>query len=438
MVNLESRVDLAAEWLLANITHEESYSGWGWVADVPPNPQNTAEAVCALKAINREVPQADNVARLIRRQTISRESNRIWDFDSVLDTAWRIRGLMALGDSVDDAHIRDYVINLVTRQDENTGGWRLSGDVGPLSVTATATAVRALVVAGEKDDRARRAASRGSQFLLDLVFNQDPRMESLYASSFVASLLALPEIANFKGMRIERAKELCVDRILETLEQKKSWVEEEVFDRGGLRDNWRHLGLPLSIAALGLAAKPAVIFTPVFRAAFVELLQLQETDEGVANRGAFRTSEEGFVTSFATTQALEAMSQVRRDLDERLSPALVYDLICSTQGAHHSDPQEIVAIGDRRVVMNSGAGNLGLAVAGLSGLTILVLAVTLTNQLGTTASRALVIWGTALVALGTYVFLACRLIRIRKRSIATATFAAYTALVLPVLTYLLV
>lgn len=55
MVNLESRVDLAAEWLLANITHEESYSGWGWVADVPPNPQNTAEAVCALKAINREV-----------------------------------------------------------------------------------------------------------------------------------------------------------------------------------------------------------------------------------------------------------------------------------------------------------------------------------------------------------------------------------------------
>ena len=33
MVNLESRVDLAAEWLLANITHEESDSGWGWVAD---------------------------------------------------------------------------------------------------------------------------------------------------------------------------------------------------------------------------------------------------------------------------------------------------------------------------------------------------------------------------------------------------------------------
>jgi hypothetical protein len=53
----------------------------------------------------------------------------------------------------------------------------------------------------------------------------------------VASLLARPEIASLGGRRIERAREICVERLLEHLAQHDTRVEEERFQRGDVRDN---------------------------------------------------------------------------------------------------------------------------------------------------------------------------------------------------------
>jgi hypothetical protein len=337
---------------------------------------------------------------------------------------------------VDDGDVKAGVQALIASQDTEYGGWGLSGVAAPLSVTATATAVQSLVSAADGEDRTIRAAAQGTRFLIDLVLGDDTRVKPLYAVSFVGSLLARPEIASLGGRRIERAREICVERMLEHLAHHETRVEEERFQRGEIRDNWRHLSLHMSIAALGAAGEPAVLFEPVFRRALVDLLDLQEVDERIANRGGFRTSREGFVTSYATTQALEAMTRVRQAINHRLNPGLMYDVVCSSRGDHHSDPQDIVHLGNHRVTMNSGAGNLGLASCGLGGLTILALAIVFTDELGPLAYRGLVVWGACLVALGVFVCLATRLVRLRRR-IAAWTFAGFTAVVLPVLTFLL-
>jgi hypothetical protein len=434
--SLDERIDLAVDWLLSMMTLDAGHAGWGWVTDIPPNPQNTSEVVCVLSDLGRSIPNSDEVCALVRRDAVALGHDGSWAFDSILDRAWRIRALLALDIPASDDDVVSGVQGLIASQDPELGGWGLSGAAGPLSVTATAAAVHSLVSAANDDEQTIRAAAHGTRFLIDLVLGDDTRAKPLYAVSFVASLLARSEIASLGGRRIERAREMCVEKMLGHVAHHETRVEEERFQRGDVRDNWRHLSLHLSIAALGAAGEPGVLFEPVFRRALVDLLDLQEVDEGISNRGGFRTSREGFVTSYATTQALEAMAQVRQAINHRLNPGLMYDVVCSAQGDHHSDPQEIVRVGHHRVTMNSGAGNIGLVSCGLGGLTILVLAVVFAAELGPIAYRGLVIWGACLVALGVFVVLATRLVRFRRR-IPAWTFAGFTALVLPVLTFLL-
>uniref|UniRef100_UPI0024538886 hypothetical protein n=1 Tax=Nocardia carnea TaxID=37328 RepID=UPI0024538886 len=179
------------------------------------------------------------------------------------------------------------------------------------------------------------------------------------------------------------------------------------------------------------------VFDPGVRRGLVELLELQETQERSAVCGGFRTSTGGFITSFATVQGLEAMLAVRRVVNERVNPAVIFDLICREQGAHPRDAQQVVGHRGRTVLMNSYAGGLTLAAAAPAGLTIALLAVFFAADLGVVASRALVVWGTFFVALGTYTGIATRLPSVPKGRTAAAVFAAYTAVILPVVTFLL-
>ncbi|MGW6425895.1 hypothetical protein ACWF82_24745 [Nocardia sp. NPDC055053] len=68
------------------------------------------------------------------------------------------------------------------------------------------------------------------------------------------------------------------------------------------------------------------------------------------------------------------MNQVNADVRQRVNPGTVFDLICTQQSSHHTDPQNISVSKLPAVRMNSNAGALALTSGLASGLTIIFLA----------------------------------------------------------------
>lgn len=437
MADLDHIVGEAAHWLSSTIGDDgHGRAGWGWVPDVPPNPQNTAEVVCALTRVGCEVPRVDEVLALVRSEVVAHQSRGDWAFQALIDVAWRLRALRCLvPDLAGDPDVIACAEALVDAQDPETGGWRLAGRTGPVSVTATTAAVLALLTLQTEVDVVP-AVRRGVGMLISSLVDGDERANRLYAAAQIVDVLSRPEIAELGGPRTERARELALDRVMDRLRREELGIEEEVFRRDDTTDTWRHMTLHMSLLAVSRAA-PERMFDPAFRRGLIALLELQESGEENVNRGGFRTSREGFVTSYATTQALEVFALVRATVNERVNPARTFDLLCRVDGAHHSDPQDVITVAGRTVTMNSWAGAVLLAIGLLSGATTAALSVALGEHLGTAGSRALVVWGMAFVAVGMFGFLAVRLPRTPNGRIAAAVFGAFTALILPVLTYLL-
>lgn len=436
MSNIDQRIDWAVEWLhRSQAGVRNGGAGWGWLSDVLPNPQNTAEVVVALTAAGRPIPRAAEVRTLVRREVVDTDSGE-WVFRSPIDLSWRLRALHCLGVPPTDPVVVHCLRELYAARDADTRGWRLSEAVGPISLTATTAALHALADLAGTDETAAEALLQGTSLVVSMMLGDDPRAQPIYACAHVARLLARPEIAAVGGKRVDKVRELTVQRMLHALREGQAGAEEESFREGLMASTWRHLGLHLAVGA-AVAADDRAVFDPGVRRGLVELLELQETQERSAVRGGFRTSAGGFITSFATVQGLEAMLAVRRVVNERVNPAVIYDLICRERGSHPRDAQQVVGHRGRAVLMNSYAGGLTLAAAAPAGLTIVLLAVFFARDLGVVASRALVVWGTFVIALGTYTGIATRLPSVAKGRTAAAVFAAYTAVVLPVVTYLL-
>ncbi|WP_433193510.1 hypothetical protein ACQP1G_32725 [Nocardia sp. CA-107356] len=315
----------------------------------------------------------------------------------------------------------------------------MSSRSGAISVTATTEALRALVGVASTNatpNAAAEAVARGTNFVVSALLDDDVRFQPLYAASQAAIVLSLPEITAFGGKRIERARELAWENILRTLRHGGARVEEEIVRRGDVTDAWRHVSLHWAVTALAYAGD-RVVFDPIFRKALKDLLDLQDTAPTLTTRGGFRTSSEGFVTTYATTQAVEALAQLGQTLNERVNPAKVFDLICRDEGASPADPQDVISARGRSVVMNNYAGAGLLVIGGPAGLTIAIMSVAFADHLGDIGSRALVVWGTLFIAVSTHVYVATRFPAVPKGRIGTAVFAIFTAVVLPVVTFLL-
>jgi hypothetical protein len=437
MPDLESRIVLAERWLHANIADgAEGRCGWGWVPDIPPNPQNTAEVVCALVGLGRPIPQRTGVEQLVRSNVVTNSQRGDWAFDALIDVAWRLRALRCLGVGPDDPDLRACVCALVEAQEPSSGGWRLTGQRGPISATATTAAVEALLdleVPGIDLITVRRNAVA---MLIRSVLEGDELVSSLHAAAQIAHLLAADSIVELGGIRIQKARNRLLRQVLDCIDRRYFTIEEEVFHRGNVTDTWRHTTLPLSLRAVAAAA-PDRIFEPSFRVGLVALLNLQETAKANVNLGGFRTSQEGFVTSYATTQSLEVLKYVETTLEGRANPARTFDFLCRAEGAHHSDPQDLITIRRRTVTMNSWAGSFLLSVGLLTGATIIAMAIGFQHQLGQVGSRALVVWGMAPPAISTFAYACVRLPRTSNLRIAALVFSGFTALLLPIVTFLL-
>ncbi|MGW4089274.1 hypothetical protein ACWEH3_05425 [Nocardia sp. NPDC004718] len=382
------------------------------------------------------MPDSAAVLALVRRDVVPHSTRGEWEFHAPVDAAWRLRALRCFGIALADADLVACRDALLTAQDPDTGGWSLADGISAVSVTATTAAIRALLELSASDDEAARAALRGTTFLISAVLAGDPRVEPNYAAAQIASLLAVPEIAVLGGTRVRRAHELATERVLGGLDLDLGKLEEEQIRRGNVAQTWHHATLQLSVAALATSGD-RWMFHPTFRSAFIELLDYQQLSPIHRDRGGFRTSREGFITSYASAQAVHALAQVRSQVGEWVNPATVFDLLCRREGVHHTDPQEVVPVGRAPMVMNSPAGAAFLAMGAASGSTIVSLALIFADRLGDVASRALVSWGTLFVFLGIYGFAATRLNSIPKAKVGAVVFAAFTAIVFPVVAFLL-
>jgi hypothetical protein len=435
MSEFDRRVDMAASWFARNVIRDpEGGAGWGWVPDVPPNPQNTAEVVCALTHVGRPIPRKEDAIELIRREVVTHASHGDWVFRSVIDVAWRLRGLRCVSHEHGDPHIDAWAKTLVEAQDSKTGGWRLIGGADAESVTATCMAIVALLGL-QTSVETESSVRAGVAMIVNAVLDSDPRARPLYASGQIVQVLARSEIMAAGGPRAERAREIALDRMVADLQGGEAGVQEEVFAREGVTDIWRHMTLPLSLCALA-EARPDAVFEPVFRRALIDLLSLQECSADNVNYGGFRTSKEGFVTSYATTQALHALASINAKLNEQVNPGLAFNLLCRSAGKHHSDPQDIVTIGRHTVVMNSGGGALLLALACVAGLTIGALTIGLADHLGAVGSRLLLTLSAALLGVGAFAFASVRWPGVSNRRIAFFIFTGFTAIFLPTLFFL--
>ncbi|MFC6013003.1 hypothetical protein [Nocardia lasii] len=434
---------LAVEWVRRyQFSDGAGGAGWGWIHDVPPNPQNTAEIVCALTAAGIPVPRAEEVLHLVRRQMIVPPTAGAGEFTGPIDIAWRLRAMHCLGVADDDPDVRECVRTLLDEQEPESGGFRMSGSVGPVSLTATAAAMHALAPYASADVAVARAALRGVTFLAMTMLSDDVRAEALYTAAHIAGVLARPEYASIVGKRSRRASELAIERLLDGLADRADCNGDEWFLRGDVAHAWRHLGLHTAIGAV-LVADAALILHPTVRAALTALFDLQELDHRLPGRGGFRTSSEGFVTAYSTTLAIEAMVYARAAVGETVNPGRIFDLICRADGAHHTDGGVVTEWGKRRLVINSHAGFAMFLLAAAAGLTIVGLGGLLKSQQGPDASlpaRAsaggLVVWGTVVLAFGTLAWLTSRFPSTSARAIAAGVFGGFTAVVLPVVTYM--
>src|SRR5580704_12760647 len=106
MSDFNHRIDMAVGWFERHIIEgSDAGAGWGWVPDVPPNPQNTAEVVCALTHIGRPVPRDADALRLIRCEVVEHASRGDWAFRSLIDVTWRLRALRCLVEDDEDPDI---------------------------------------------------------------------------------------------------------------------------------------------------------------------------------------------------------------------------------------------------------------------------------------------------------------------------------------------
>jgi hypothetical protein len=432
MSDFEHRVDLAVGWFERHMIEGSSGgAGWGWVPDVPPNPQNTAEVVCALTHIGRPIPREAEALTLIRCEVVDHAAHGDWAFRALIDVAWRLRALRCLVTDHEDRDVVACARALVDAQEAVTGGWRLAGSAGPVSITATCGAVLALLGLENSVD-VETTVRRGLMMLIAAIIDDDPRAEPLYASAQIVDVLSRPEIALLGGPRTERAREKALGRVAARLAQGRTGIQEEVFTRGEVTDIWRHMTLYLSLIAIAEAA-PERVFEPAFRHALIQMHELQEDERDNVNRGGFRTSEEGYVTSYATTQALHVLASIKTTLTERVNPALTFDLLCQSAGTHHSDPQEVVQIGRQKVIMNSGGGAVVLTGGLVAAITIAALTIGFEGHLGHIASRLLLIWSAVFLASGTFTFAAVRLPAVPNSRIAVAIFTGFSAIFLPII-----
>lgn len=428
-ISIDRRIDLACRWL------EEAESpagGWGWVADVSPNPQNTAEVVVALSHTGSSATELERLLDALATWEVVWPDGRRWVFDTPIDQAWRLRGLCRLPKTrARDQHISRTLRDL--RRKFTGRGWSLAPTLGESSF---ATAV-VLVAVGELSVRESVPAlalhyMAAWQWLLTDLGRPSNLDCAIAHTSWALLALSEPAFSQWRNSAYRRAVKVGLQRLLDALAGPIP-VEEEQFSRGPIRDKWRHPNLAIVIQAV-LRIEPSQLFNPAVRQHFGELMRHQRTGTD-GEEGAFALNEAGPATTYSTTHGIQTMVMVKQAFAQA-SPGDVLELFCRIDGRHHTDAQQIApTFGGNAIIMNSTAG---LAVGTLFTTTISIFTTFMLGGIALTDISRKVLACTLVyfLAIGWYGYLAARLPRTPNRNIALSIYGAVTAVALPIVTYL--
>jgi hypothetical protein len=430
----DQRLRLAIAWLTARVTVlSDEMAGWGWVPDVHPNPQNTAETVDAYLVVGQEIPHLDQVVRMLESEEPLACHGQAWEFGTTVDLAHRLRALANLRQQAPAAVPVDVIDRLSHRLRGcfEATGWSLSTN-DDVSVFATSLALQALGAAGDvapDDDLSRKAWGTVAAAAAD------PGTHCPLASrSYAIACLANPHLKVLRTGRSERTMRAGAAELLRSLGESDASIEEETFFRGTVLDRWRHVILPLALHAIATATPHSVI-EPTFREAFGRLCELQEM-EGT-NQGGFAAGRHGLVTSFATVQAIAAIEAVDRAIESQPDPGQLVDLVFRREGRHHTDPQVLGGTSSHPLVANSHAA---LAAAVLATLLAVMAAVPVAvNGEAYTANVRRIVYGTDVYLLTVvwYGYAVARLPGVSRAVIASIMFAGVTAVLFPLLSLLI-
>ncbi|WP_131831187.1 hypothetical protein [Frankia sp. CcI49] len=402
------------------------------MADVIPNPQNTAEVVVALAHAGRPSAGFEGLADALARLEVIWPDGRVWIFDTPIDHAWRLRGLCRLAPSLNrDRLIRETLDALWA---QFTGrGWRLAPEQGE-SAFVTSVALLAIGEASDLDlvpELADRCIESWNWLLDNLARPRNQECPIAHTSWALLALSGLP-FARWRNSAYRRAVQAGLRRLLEALEEPIP-IEEEAFVRGPIRDKWRHPNLAVVIQAI-LKTDPPRLFTPALRGQFIQLMSHQLTDP-LGAEGAFTLNGAGPITTYSTTHGVQTMVMVR-DAFVRTSPGDLLELFCQLDGSHHSDSQKIApGPGGSPILMNSTAG---LAVGILFTALVAMFAPFVLGGVAVTdvSRKILACLLVYFLAVGWYGYPAARLSQTSNRHIALGIYGAVTAVVLPLVTYL--
>lgn len=197
------------------------------------------------------------------------------------------------------------------------------------------------------------------------------------------------------------------------------------FYRGGRIARWRHVSLALVLDAC-LAADPSLWRRPEVRNGLREMEALQEAS------GGYRNSRDGFVTTYTTAAAIGVLVRLQHAVDVDVTPVDLLDLHAYYAGASKHDPQKLIAVRARQVIMNSDATAL-LAATTTTGCGLGAFAVAVEGWARRLAVMSLVFlvatcWTPYLQTLGPPP---------SRARIAALSFAAVTAVIVPLVTLFL-
>jgi hypothetical protein len=425
----DKRVDEAKAWLLSCRTQE---GGWGWVPDVDPNPQNTAECIASLIRAGTPAEQFTDVVGYIDSAMVARRDGRVWKMDTAVDQATRLEALLALrsGGLANEAGVADAIEHVIKDLESALGdrdGWSFD-TANTFSPFASALALVALARSGINIEQYHRVWTQLLAFL-----NQ-PRFEHLDAPlahrATVAASLSDPVFTLWHDSAFRKTIKRTAGALLSALSAPVQG-ESESFMRASVRDTWRHSTLQIIITSLAII-QPSAILQPQYRNALCQLLALQCIEEDSPDRGAFQAGDNGYPTTYATAQGIQALTVVQNAVAE-VSPADLLGELCRITGLHHSDSREVARIGSRSAIVNSYA-----AAAYTFIVSVLVAVATIfviESGIGKPAQKLLLtflVWSAAGVW---YSWFAARWPKVQRRRILLGTYGIVTAVLFPLIAF---
>jgi Squalene-hopene cyclase C-terminal domain len=310
----------ALRWLVS--VHDAVACGWGWLAHIPPNEQNSAEVVVALIQHAEDLDQHRQlIVRCVERQLIASQAVVTKDWIWV---AYALLTVKAARVYPDEAALDEAIDNALREVDAlwdaREGGWPDSyGESCQVTWTALALILLRDYLTPTKVSRATRFLARAqngdggwglwniSEDDVERLFQSHPRLIAR-ASSQVASNAGCTALATLALSVTHEASgpvSTGVKWLLAHALDSGGWpVFQQIGLRRGETFTYRHFSTTWTIRAL-LAVDKNYIYDETVIAAVMYLINLQD----IATNG-WRSAEDADPFTWATCNALDAVAEI--------------------------------------------------------------------------------------------------------------------------------